>query len=216
MNAYRSEDNSYCYFHPKEDLVGICPLCLNERLLVLATKKSSRSSARATRGNEGTAHRKPPIKLTKIFAFGSLLNRFEFRHWKSDNSDQDAASTSQEGKFCCSCCSCCCYLLLLLLCGVTLLYRLSLKTTVLLCGKKAQFLRSLSSLAASHGIKISARKPNRVAKEDWSYVPANDQKEEVQQRTYVPRGYRGGGRQGEEGLDKDPDKEENQRIKRFL
>lgn len=75
----------------------------------MATKKSSRSSARATRGNEGTAHRKPPIKLTKIFAFGSLLNRFEFRHWKSDNSDQDAASTSQEGKFCCSCC----YLLLL-------------------------------------------------------------------------------------------------------
>ena len=110
MNAYRSEDNSYCYFHPKEDLVGICPLCLNERLLVLATKKSSRSSARAARGNEGTAHRKPPIKLTKIFAFGSLLNRFEFRHWKSDNSDHDAASTSQEGKFCCSYC---CYLLLM-------------------------------------------------------------------------------------------------------
>ncbi|KAG6784168.1 hypothetical protein POTOM_009854 [Populus tomentosa] len=99
MNACRSEDNSYCYFHPKEVFVGICPLCLNERLLILATKQGSLSAARETRRNEGTAHRKPPINLTKIFAFGYLLNRFEFRHWKSDNSDQDAASTSQEDSF---------------------------------------------------------------------------------------------------------------------
>jgi hypothetical protein len=32
----------------------------------------------------------------------------------------------------------------------------------------------------------------------------------------VPCGHRGGGSQGEEGLDKDPDKEKNQRIKRTL
>jgi hypothetical protein len=99
MNACRSEDNSYCYFHPKEVFVGICPLCLNERLLILATKQGSLSAARETHRNEGTAHRKPPINLTKIFAFGYLLNRFEFRHGKSDNSDQDAAYTSQEGIF---------------------------------------------------------------------------------------------------------------------
>ncbi|CAK7346980.1 unnamed protein product [Dovyalis caffra] len=99
MNAYGSEDNSYCYFHPKEVVVGVCPLCLNQRLLILAAKQGNLSSARATHRNEGTPHKKPPINLPKIFAFGSLLNRLEFRHWKSDNSDHDAASTSQEDSF---------------------------------------------------------------------------------------------------------------------
>ncbi|KAI9113207.1 hypothetical protein K1719_015732 [Acacia pycnantha] len=32
-NGYRYE-KSCCYFHPKHEVVGVCPLCLNERLLV--------------------------------------------------------------------------------------------------------------------------------------------------------------------------------------
>ncbi|KAG5245905.1 transcriptional regulatory protein [Salix suchowensis] len=99
MNAYRSEDSSCCYFHPKEVFVGICPLCLSERLLILAANQGNRSSARAAHRNEGTAHKKPPINLPKIFAFGSLLSRLEFRNWNSNNTDHDAKSTSQEDSF---------------------------------------------------------------------------------------------------------------------
>ncbi|KAJ6997869.1 hypothetical protein D5086_011070 [Populus alba] len=99
MNAYRSEDNSYCYFHPKEVVVGVCPLCLSERLLLLAAKQGNLSSARAARRNEGTTHKKPPINLPKIFALGSLLNRLELRNRKSNNSDHDAEPTSQEDSF---------------------------------------------------------------------------------------------------------------------
>lgn len=97
MNGHR-EDNSYCYFHPKEVVVGVCSLCLTERLLILAAKKghhvtSARGRASAHRTQSGM-HKKPPISLPKIFAFSSFLNR----QWKPNYLDQEA-STSQEGKF---------------------------------------------------------------------------------------------------------------------
>ena len=99
MNGYR-EDNSCCYFHPKEVVVGVCPLCLNERLVILASKQGQRSSS-SSRGShriiQGVSQKKPPINLPKIFALGSLLNRLEFKHRKSENSDGHDASTSQEG-----------------------------------------------------------------------------------------------------------------------
>lgn len=97
MNGHR-EDNSCCYFHPKEVVVGVCSLCLTERLLILAAKKghhvsSARGRASAHRTQTGI-DKKPPISLPKIFAFSSFLNR----QWKPDYLDQEAA-TSQEGKF---------------------------------------------------------------------------------------------------------------------
>ena len=99
MNGY-GEDSSCCYFHPKEVVVGVCPLCLNERLLILASKQGQRSSS-SSRGShrifQGVSHKKSSINLPKIFALGSLLNRLEFKHWKSENSDDHDASTSQEG-----------------------------------------------------------------------------------------------------------------------
>ncbi|XWS25142.1 hypothetical protein CRYUN_Cryun27aG0045200 [Craigia yunnanensis] len=101
MNGYR-EDNSCCYFHPKEVVVGVCPLCLNERLVILASKQGQRSSS-SIRGShriiQGVSQKKPPINLPKTFALGSLLNRLEFKHWKSENSDDHDASTSQEDSF---------------------------------------------------------------------------------------------------------------------
>ncbi|XWS21621.1 hypothetical protein CRYUN_Cryun30bG0070100 [Craigia yunnanensis] len=101
MNGYR-EDNSCCYFHPKEVVVGVCHLCLSERLLILASKQGQRSSS-SSRGShriiQGISQKKPPINLPKIFALGSLLNRLEFKHWKSENSDDHDASTSQEDSF---------------------------------------------------------------------------------------------------------------------
>ncbi|PSS19912.1 Laminin-like protein [Actinidia chinensis var. chinensis] len=76
MKEYYGEDKPCCYFHPKEtNTVGVCPLCLNERLLILAAKHTSEHSI--------IKHRNVP----KIFAFGSLLNRFEFQHKRFDNSE---------------------------------------------------------------------------------------------------------------------------------
>ncbi|CAL8997144.1 unnamed protein product [Prunus brigantina] len=97
MNGHR-EDNSYCYFHPKEVVVGVCSLCLTERLLILAAKKghhvsSARGRASAHRTPSGM-HKKPHISLPKIFAFSSFLNR----QWKPNYLDQEA-STSQEDSF---------------------------------------------------------------------------------------------------------------------
>ncbi|GAV71976.1 hypothetical protein CFOL_v3_15465 [Cephalotus follicularis] len=93
-------DHSCCYFHPKEVVVGVCALCLNERLIILAAKQGHHHSS--TRGSHRVVHqgdatpKKPPINLPKIFAFGSLLSRLEFRHWKSDNFDHDASTSTQE------------------------------------------------------------------------------------------------------------------------
>ncbi|BBH08169.1 hypothetical protein Prudu_020288 [Prunus dulcis] len=61
--------NSYCYFHPKEVVVGVCSLCLTERLLILAANKghhvsSARGRASAHRTPSGM-HKKPPISLPR-------------------------------------------------------------------------------------------------------------------------------------------------------
>ncbi|KAL4273513.1 hypothetical protein GQ457_13G010410 [Hibiscus cannabinus] len=92
MNGYR-EDNSCCYFHPKEVVLGVCPLCLNERLLILASNQAQRGSHRFI---QAVSLKKPPINLPNIFALRSLLNRLDFKHCKSEHSD---ASTSHEDSF---------------------------------------------------------------------------------------------------------------------
>ncbi|XP_010521254.1 PREDICTED: uncharacterized protein LOC104800196 [Tarenaya hassleriana] len=103
MNTYREENSAHCYFHPKEVYVGVCPLCLNERLLVLASKQSkhspassSSSSPSSARGNNLNLRRRNLITLPKIFAFGSFLNR---RHRKFNLSGDLDTSTSQEDSF---------------------------------------------------------------------------------------------------------------------
>ncbi|KAM7507745.1 hypothetical protein LguiA_018198 [Lonicera macranthoides] len=86
MNDCRG-DKECCYFHPKEIIVGVCHLCLYEKLLILSNNNSNQ-----TKPNSSTFH-------SKIFALGSLIHhRFESRHRKSDNSDSDA-STSHEDSF---------------------------------------------------------------------------------------------------------------------
>lgn len=104
MNGYREENTLICYFHPKQLVIGVCPLCLNERLLILATKQGHLSSAAARSSSRraqssSKQYRKPHITFPKIFAFGgSILSRLEFRHWKySRNPDHDIASISPEG-----------------------------------------------------------------------------------------------------------------------
>lgn len=97
MNEHR-DDKPYCYFHPKEVIIGVCPFCLNERLLVLASKQAGHLlSSKSSHTSSGIV-RKPIISFPKIFALGSFLNHLEFRHRKSNNSDHDS-STSPEDSF---------------------------------------------------------------------------------------------------------------------
>eukprot|EP00268_Persea_americana_P010532 TRINITY_DN14287_c0_g1_i2.p1 TRINITY_DN14287_c0_g1~~TRINITY_DN14287_c0_g1_i2.p1 ORF type:complete len:124 (+),score=20.49 TRINITY_DN14287_c0_g1_i2:95-466(+) len=96
MNV-NGEENPYCYFHPKEVVVGICALCLKERLLILASKQGHHPVPKeASHRLHKALHRKPSIPLPKVFALGSFLHRLEFRHQRSDDSDQDTV-TSHEG-----------------------------------------------------------------------------------------------------------------------
>ncbi|RWR97233.1 hypothetical protein CKAN_02665500 [Cinnamomum micranthum f. kanehirae] len=98
MNV-NGEENPYCYFHPKEVVVGICALCLKERLLVLASKQGHHPvPIEASHRLHKALHRKPSIPLPKVFALGSFLHRLEFRHQRSDDSDQDTV-TGHEDSF---------------------------------------------------------------------------------------------------------------------
>ncbi|CAJ2667771.1 unnamed protein product [Trifolium pratense] len=112
-NGYRDE-KSCCYFHPKQVVVGVCPLCLNERLLLLAAKQGRRHhqnhrscSSSSKKGStsqkiQNSVQTKPPnsSSIHKIFAFGSLFTRLESRHCKSNgNYDYDDVSPSPEDSF---------------------------------------------------------------------------------------------------------------------
>ncbi|KAL1820538.1 hypothetical protein ACET3Z_015407 [Daucus carota] len=107
MNNYDHRDNKGgCYFHPTEFVVGVCHMCLNERLIVLASKQTHqlhRAKSRSFVRNHSFCHDQKPQanvnSLPKIFAIGSLLNRFEFRHRKSEDLDFSEASSGHEDSF---------------------------------------------------------------------------------------------------------------------
>lgn len=81
MNEYRDERR--CYFHPREMVVGVCALCLNERLLVVASKQET---------NTNSYSLTPKRVLPKIFALTNLL-----KHRKSEVYDSTSSAHSQEG-----------------------------------------------------------------------------------------------------------------------
>ncbi|KAI3464513.1 hypothetical protein Pfo_021176 [Paulownia fortunei] len=90
MNECR-DDRRWCYFHPRELVVGVCALCLNERLLVLASKQAHLHQTNTTYSVT------PKKVLPKIFALTSLFNRLDIRQQKSEV--YDSSSTSQEDSF---------------------------------------------------------------------------------------------------------------------
>ncbi|XP_028757525.1 LOW QUALITY PROTEIN: uncharacterized protein LOC114716661 [Neltuma alba] len=97
-NGHKDE-KSCCYFHPRQVVVGVCPLCLNERLLVLATKQNLNPSI-STSKLQTSSHRKPQASsIHKIFAFGSLFSRPDSQHWKSQTYQYDDSSPSPEESF---------------------------------------------------------------------------------------------------------------------
>ncbi|OWM90149.1 uncharacterized protein LOC116189454 [Punica granatum] len=111
MNGQRDDNPSSCYYHPDVAFVGVCPLCLNERLVVLAAKQKQSYSRRSIPGYAHShkahyhqpsivSHKKPPLNIPKIFAIGSLLNRLEFRRrTDSLNHGPDASSSPEDDSF---------------------------------------------------------------------------------------------------------------------
>ncbi|KAF7829833.1 putative serine/threonine-protein kinase [Senna tora] len=96
QNGYR-EEQSCCYFHPKQVVIGICPLCLNERLLILAAKQglnpSLSSNSKPSTKLQNCTHTKPHTYIHKIFA---LFSRPDSHHCKSH---YDHSSPSPEESF---------------------------------------------------------------------------------------------------------------------
>ncbi|KMT00224.1 hypothetical protein BVRB_1g020370 [Beta vulgaris subsp. vulgaris] len=108
---YRDYGGACCYFHPKEVVVGVCHLCLDERLLILAAKqgvksKSSKLSSKydyyskKCKSYDNLYHNKPKsyVTLPKIFAIASF---FSHRRRRRDSDDiffdeVDTTSTSLE------------------------------------------------------------------------------------------------------------------------
>ncbi|XAR55567.1 hypothetical protein NMG60_11035676 [Bertholletia excelsa] len=109
MNAYKENKGiSGCYFHPEEVIVGICPLCLNERLLILAANlKQERRRHMLPSESEAayTAFTDRSQKSVKhrIFALGSsLLHRSSTQphHLHHSHADvDDTSATSREESF---------------------------------------------------------------------------------------------------------------------
>uniref|UniRef100_A0A7N0TQX8 Uncharacterized protein n=1 Tax=Kalanchoe fedtschenkoi TaxID=63787 RepID=A0A7N0TQX8_KALFE len=84
--CYNIEDEANsCYLHPDETFVGVCPLCLNERLIILASNLSKhhclhRRSFDKSLFSCGHLNRQKPA-LLKIFSLGSgIFHRLELRH----------------------------------------------------------------------------------------------------------------------------------------
>ncbi|WOK94616.1 hypothetical protein Cni_G03321 [Canna indica] len=99
------ENKPYCYFHPKEAVVGICAHCLKERLLILASKQSHhRHLLPLTKENKimsfRVVKRKALIVIPKVFAFGSFLHFLESHPQQNkDHSDDEESIASLEDSF---------------------------------------------------------------------------------------------------------------------
>ncbi|KAL8144097.1 hypothetical protein V2J09_017129 [Rumex salicifolius] len=80
----KNQKRDFCYQHPKQPLVGVCPFCLNEKLLSLETNQARRSLRRRfrRRQEEGGCRKAAGsniVGLPKMIALGSILNRLELR-----------------------------------------------------------------------------------------------------------------------------------------
>lgn len=97
MNNYRDAYGPCCYFHPKEVIVGVCALCLRERLLALASKQGHRPISKDTNKSFWVLRRRPAISLPKVFALGSFLQRLESRRNRPDDGSDEGSIASIEG-----------------------------------------------------------------------------------------------------------------------
>ncbi|KAK9069696.1 hypothetical protein SSX86_011600 [Deinandra increscens subsp. villosa] len=90
------KDGCYCYFHPDEVFVGVCPLCLYERLIVVAAKRCRGGLRLYT--SSTCKPSKPFMVVTKMFAVDYLIHRKTRKH-KINLKDDADTSPSQDDSF---------------------------------------------------------------------------------------------------------------------
>ncbi|CAL9040113.1 unnamed protein product [Musa banksii] len=99
MNDFR-ESKQYCYFHPKQLVVGICAQCLRDRLLVLESKQAHLPRTKDGIRSFRVLKRKSIIALPKIFALGSFVHLLEPHHRENkDHSEDEGSIDSLEDSF---------------------------------------------------------------------------------------------------------------------
>ncbi|KAJ1273596.1 hypothetical protein BS78_06G294300 [Paspalum vaginatum] len=90
-------DSSYCCFHPRELVVGVCPHCLKARLLLLLAAKDDVKNPHPIRrrSRSRTTTSTSSISLPKVFALGSsFLQRLDSRGHYTHRTDADAAAAA--------------------------------------------------------------------------------------------------------------------------
>ncbi|XP_020249510.1 uncharacterized protein LOC109826905 [Asparagus officinalis] len=92
MNNYGDEASPWCSFHPKEVVVGVCALCLRERLINLALEQENFHISKDSNRSFRFLRRRASISLPKVFALSSLLHRLESRRQRSDDDSSDQGS----------------------------------------------------------------------------------------------------------------------------
>ncbi|EOA36399.1 hypothetical protein CARUB_v10010841mg [Capsella rubella] len=102
MKGQNKSSTSSCNIHPVDFVEGVCPLCLNERLLVLATLQSLRpkspSVSYQTKQEPKVILQDPPRK--KPIRVSSLFSFFELRHHYDQKTDhQNTSIISPEDSF---------------------------------------------------------------------------------------------------------------------
>ncbi|CAL0317929.1 unnamed protein product [Lupinus luteus] len=100
------EEKTWCYLHPEQVVIGVCHLCLNEKLLFLVAAKQGHHynyqnpiTSNASHRHQSFMHNRKPssTSIHKIFAFGnSLFSRPESQKLKSANYDIDASPSPEE------------------------------------------------------------------------------------------------------------------------
>ncbi|RWW26981.1 hypothetical protein BHE74_00004243 [Ensete ventricosum] len=91
MNDFR-ENKQYCYFHPKQLVVGICAQCLRDKLLVLESKQAHLPRTKDGIRSFRVSKRKSIINLPKIFALGSFIHLLEPHHHENKDHSKDEGS----------------------------------------------------------------------------------------------------------------------------
>ncbi|KAF8114081.1 hypothetical protein N665_0042s0003 [Sinapis alba] len=86
MKGQNQSSTSSCNIHPIDFVEGVCPICLNERLLVLAYLQrrhapSPSSSCHTIQEQKTTSQKSSKKKNIRLFSF---LGSFQLRHHKSD------------------------------------------------------------------------------------------------------------------------------------
>ncbi|KAI3946291.1 hypothetical protein MKW92_022551 [Papaver armeniacum] len=108
MNGCNEEGNysNFCNIHPTKIQIGVCSLCLKEKLDILLATSSSKYKQRSRRRSTSSRKSHHIYVLQKVSALGSFLRRSESSRREqrlaaksTDTEDSSTSTSSQEDSF---------------------------------------------------------------------------------------------------------------------